>query len=312
MILFCGIASEPPLKSAIDAAEAAGVAYGLFNQRESHYSDLSISITGGSLTGVIRLQEKNFALEEFNGVYIRLMQWEMLPENKPSPGRRPDPQAVERSRLFHEALLDWLEVAPCAVLNKCSAMSSNGSKPYQAQLIARAGFETPVTLVTNDPEEAREFFYTHDRVVYKSISSIRSIVRELRPIDLEQLDKVRYLPTQFQAFVPGTNIRVHVVGERVFATIIETDSADYRYASREGHDVVMRPAGLPEDIESRCVEISKSLDLPLCGIDLKVTPDGRYYCFEVNPSPAYTYYEQYTHQPIAQAIVSHLTGGYSP
>ena len=51
------------------------------------------------------------------------------------------------------------------------------------------------------------------------------------------------------------------------------------------------------------------LNLPLCGIDLKVTPEGIYYCFEVNPSPAYTYYEEQTGQPIAQAIIDYMTNG---
>jgi glutathione synthase/RimK-type ligase-like ATP-grasp enzyme len=164
-------------------------------------------------------------------------------------------------------------------------------------------------LITNSPDEVREFLFEHGRVIYKSTSSIRSIVRELEGCDLDKLDRVRNLPTQFQAFVPGTNIRVHVVGQDVFATRIESESTDYRYAGRDGNDVTMRAVELPTEIRERCVELSRTLDLPLCGIDLKLTPDGSYYCFEVNPSPAYTYYEEQTGQPIAEAIVSYLANG---
>jgi hypothetical protein len=41
---------------------------------------------------------------------------------------------------------------------------------------------------------------------------------------------------------------------------------------------------------------------------LKVTQDNRVYCFEVNPSPAFSYYEANTGKPIAQAIAAYLAG----
>jgi glutathione synthase/RimK-type ligase-like ATP-grasp enzyme len=306
MILFCGIPSEPPLQYALDAAETAGIEYALFNQRESHFSEITFDIEAGSITGILRLREVDWPLDAFKGVYIRLMEWNCLPENSPSNQGAPAPERVEKSRLFHQALIEWTEMTDCRVLNRGSAMSSNMSKPYQAQIIARCGFEPPATLITNDPDEVREFLFQHGRVIYKSTSSIRSIVRELCEGDLKNLDRVRSLPTQFQAFIPGTNVRVHVVGEKVFPTRIETDSVDYRYAGRDGQAVAMVETALPYEIQERCVALSKTLDLPLCGIDLKLTPDDQYYCFEVNPSPAYTYYQEQTGQPIAEAIVRYL------
>ena len=59
--------------------------------------------------------------------------------------------------------------------------------------------------------------------------AVRSIVREFRPEDESRLGMLAHLPTQFQAFIEGTNIRVHVVGNEVFATEIECDAVDYRY-----------------------------------------------------------------------------------
>jgi D-alanine-D-alanine ligase-like ATP-grasp enzyme len=38
------------------------------------------------------------------------------------------------------------------------------------------------------------------------------------------------------------------------------------------------------------------------------TEDGRWYCFEVNPSPGFSYFENLTGQPIAKAIATYLTG----
>jgi hypothetical protein len=48
--------------------------------------------------------------------------------------------------------------------------------------------------------------------------------------------------------------------------------------------------------------------LAIAGIDLKVTRDNRVYCFEVNPSPAYSYYESNTGQPISSAVADYLAG----
>ena len=309
MILFCGIPSEPPLEYAIAAARKAGARYVIFNQRESHFSDIAFDVEAGTVKGTIRIREKNWDLNEFEGVYLRLMEWNHLPENTSLRHGASDLRQIEKSRLLHEALVQWIEMSGLKVLNKASDMASNMSKPYQAQLIRKSGFHIPVTLITNDPVAVESFMSEHKRIIYKSISSIRSIVRELQQSDLKNLGKVRHLPTQFQAFVAGTNVRVHVVGERVFATRINTEAVDYRYASRDGQDVVMQPVELPDEICYRCVSLSKMLNLPLCGIDLKVTPEGIYYCFEVNPSPAYTYYEEQTGQPIAQAIIDYMTNG---
>ena len=238
------------------------------------------------------------------GVYLRVMDWQHLPENADAllPVR-------EKSRLLHEALAAWADLAVCRVFNRPGAMASNFSKPYQAQFIERSGLATPPTLITNEPDALREFMREHRRVIYKSTSSVRSIVREIGPVELTRLDKLRYLPTQFQAYIPGDNVRVHVVGQQLFPTHIASTAVDYRYAQRDGGDVEMRPYTLPDEIAQRCLTLSQSLDLPFCGIDLKLTPAGRYYCFEVNPSPAYTYYQAQTGQPIAQALVHWLAVG---
>ena len=48
------------------------------------------------------------------------------------------------------------------------------------------------------------------------------------------------------------------------------------------------------------------MQLHVAGIDLRRTPDGEWFCFEVNPSPAFLYYETATGLPIAAAIAQLL------
>jgi glutathione synthase/RimK-type ligase-like ATP-grasp enzyme len=306
MILFCGIASEPPLALAIEAAGRLGLEHALLHQREADSSCLRLECRGGRLGGHIRLRGRDYPLDAFSGVYTRIMDYEGLPENQTSTSDH-SPR-IARSAHFHQALNEWLELSDCRVVNRASDMASNASKPYQAQLIAPF-FAVPPTLVSNDPGDVAEFARRHGRVIYKSISSVRSIVRELQPCDSARLARIRALPTQFQAFTPGTNVRVHVVGESVFASEIASDAVDYRYAQRDGMRTEMRPLDLPAEVCARCRALSSRLRLPFCGIDLKRTPQGEYYCFEVNPSPAYSYYQEQTGQAISDALVRYLAAG---
>jgi glutathione synthase/RimK-type ligase-like ATP-grasp enzyme len=97
-----------------------------------------------------------------------------------------------------------------------------------------------------------------------------------------------------------------VVGDDVFPARIESGADDYRYASRQGSTVEMTACTLPADILARCRQVSARLQLPLAGIDLRMTPDGEWYCLEVNPSPAFTYYQSKTYQPISETFTQLL------
>lgn len=308
MILLCGIPSEPPLALAIQAARDAGIPYVVLNQRDSRYFDAALRLDGVQATGSVWIQEKEWRLEDFSGVYTRMMDPQFLPENTPCGRRPPDALALRKSVSLAESLDDWMEIARCRVVNRTSTTLSNASKPYQAQRIRAAGFRIPTTLVTNRAEEVLQFFHQHRRIIFKSISSVRSIVREFHLGMLKDMQKLAALPVQFQAYVPGVNIRVHVIAQTVIATKIDSEAVDYRYSAQDGLEVTMEPFTLPQPIRDKCEALARHLNLVFCGIDLKRTPQGEYYCFEVNPAPAYSYFEQLSGQPIAKTLVEYLGG----
>lgn len=305
MILFCGIPSETPLARVREHLDRQGIPYVMFNQRQFARMEMSYTLQGGAVTGQLRIGEARYRLEEFRGVYIRLMDDGALPELHAEP---PGSPLRQQCRALHDTLTRWCEVTPARVVNRTAAMGSNFSKPYQIQLIRRHGFSVPDTLVTNDPEEALAFREKHGRVIYKSISGIRSIVQTLEEADLPRLARIRYCPTQFQQYVPGTNLRVHVIGQEVIATAIDSDVTDYRYAQSQGGEANLREVELSDAWAQRCIELTESLGLAFAGIDLKVTPEHDAYCFEVNPSPAYSYYESHTGQPISEILAQYLAG----
>jgi glutathione synthase/RimK-type ligase-like ATP-grasp enzyme len=242
-------------------------------------------------------------LDDVTGVFVRYLGL---------TGRAPSPAAYAgaESALFSEydtGLMLLLEDLPCTVVNRTGGGLSNNSKPLQALLVRECGLKTPPTLVTDDPGAARDFYAEfRGDVIYKSLSGIRSIVRRLQPAQLERLALLRHGPAQFQAYIPGNNVRVHTVGAEIFATRVLSEAVDYRYAGQDGLSVKMASALLPDGVADSCLRMARELDLELTGIDLKETPDGDYYCFEVNPSPAFLYFERFTGQPISRALADLL------
>lgn len=300
MILICGIPSESPLRMVLARLEAMNADCVLFNQRDFARSDLWFAIENGAVRGEFVVAGCTYSLEAFTAVYPRLMDDRLLPELADEPAD--SPQRIH-CRALHETLIRWMEIAPARVINRCAPMASNSSKPYQAQLIREQGFLIPETLITNDPGLVRTFHATHGRIIYKSISAVRSIVQELDESSEARLDLIRWCPTQFQAYVEGTNLRVHTIGGEVFATAVDSDATDYRYAGRNGGDPAgLRPVVLSDELADRCLRLSASLGLEFAGVDLKITPSGEIYCFEVNPSPAFSYYEGCSGQPISAAL----------
>jgi glutathione synthase/RimK-type ligase-like ATP-grasp enzyme len=299
MIIFYGRGDDTPLARAVEAAADLGVEHLVVDQRRAADADLWVEVGSGGVQGRLVVAGAEVDLAAVQGIYARPLEL---------PAAAGDPLDARRARVFASGFLEWLDLAPGRVVNPPATMHSNASKPYQAQLVARAGFPVPATLVTDDPEEVLAFRREHPRVVYKSISGVRSIVRELDDTAARRLDRIRALPTQFQAYVPGIDVRVHVVGDRVFATEVASQALDYRYAGRDGLTARLAAHDLPDGVAERCLALAAALGLRLCGIDLRRRPDGEHVCFEVNPMPAYSYFEAEAGQPISVALVEFLAG----
>ena len=170
-----------------------------------------------------------------------------------------------RTRALHDAFYRWFEVADSNIVT-LRPQGSDGSEPYQAQLIARYGLRVPETLITNDPEAVLAFRDTHGAIIYKSISGVRSIVKELDDEDVVRLDDIRWCPVQFQALVPGTDVRVHVIDQDVHATEIISDTTGSRYAGRHTAGApALRATKLRDDLAEQCVALTGDFGLAFAG-----------------------------------------------
>jgi glutathione synthase/RimK-type ligase-like ATP-grasp enzyme len=201
----------------------------------------------------------------------------------------------------------YLESLPCIVVNKASKALANQSKTSYLELIRGSGLEVPLTLITSDLAEARKFISEcGGRVVLKALSAQPSTVQLIEANHLERIN-LETNPIQLQQVIQGDDIRVHVVGNRWFATRIVCEEIDYRSAFENGLSFALTPTTLPDRVISACTVLVARLGLHFAGIDLKEAGDGRYFCFEVNPSPSFNFFQLRTGQPIGTALAELLT-----
>ncbi len=270
-------------------------------QQSAHKWPIAISTGRRGRSGIFRFGARKIPLEAIRSTYVR-RGGAIVQEN--------DGEYLRRDQPHHQALfpnlLGWL---PGLVMNPYRAACSNGSKPYQQLRITQLGFRMPKTLVTTVPQAAHQFYIEcQEKVIFKSLSAERSVVKRLTEEDLPRLDQLQCCPVQFQEYIPGIDFRVHVVGSRVFASQIETSSTDYRYVEKN-HFRNIRAVELSSELQEKCVALTKGLGLVLAGIDLRRTFDGDYVCFEVNTSPAFMFYESQTGQRIGAAVAELLFQG---
>lgn len=272
MILLVGPANDAPLRAVGAALREMGADYICLGD------DVQI-VKPWTPDGeaVLQVSGREIALEEVKSAYLRPFAL---------------PLDYSKSRGAMETLLAWADCSTARIVNRPSASLPNTSKPLQCEWIRKFGLKVPETLVTTDPAAAREFALRHGEVVYKSTSGERSIVRRLSQERYEQLSDVANCPTQFQQYIPGDEVRVHVIGETVEALEVRSDCDDYRYASRNGGQTQAERIELDAATAESLRAMVKKMGLLLAGVDLRRTPAGDIYCLEVNPSPGFTYYEQ--------------------
>lgn len=205
--------------------------------------------------------------------------------------------------------------------NHPDAIRRAARKVCQLDLAARLGLRVPPWLVCNAPEEARAFIGDEPReVVVKALASpnllytdraVMLYTHRLRQEDLVHLDAVRWGPVFLQRFVKkAADIRVTVVGTRIFAVAIEpddTEAARTDFRSVEIFDLRHRAITLPSEIERACLQLVARLGLQYGAIDLLLDQQGDWHFLEINPNGQWLWLEMITGVPIAAALADLLT-----
>ena len=171
----------------------------------------------------------------------------------------------------------------------------------------------PATIVTNNPEEAAQFFEDcSQRVIYKLIGEKTNFAipsqetprgistLPLRKEDLPHLDQVRHCPHLFQECIEKQfELRVTVVGKEIFCIKIDSQAGIGKLDWRNDYSVDMQPYALPDDLSHKCLQLMRRLGLNYGALDFCVTPQGEYIFLEINCSGQYLWVEDKTDLDLA-------------
>lgn len=212
-----------------------------------------------------------------------------------------------------EALHGLFHSLNCTWVNPPALDAIAHHKPYQWEVARRTGLALPRTLVTNQAERALHFIRETGvgRTVFKAFIASADAWRETRLVraeDLAVLDCVRYAPVIFQEYVPGCDLRVTVVGERVFAAEIDASRTGYPVDMRMViHEARVRPVTLPSTVSGRLLQFMRALGLVYGAIDLRRRASGEYVFLEVNPAGQWLFVEDRTGLPITAEVAALLS-----
>lgn len=213
----------------------------------------------------------------------------------------PDQALAERAQAVQSSLARYLAALPWGQVIGGMGDNSNFSKAYQLSLASGRTWSIPRTCLTSDPDEAARFA-SAGPVIYKGASSAKTWAREFGPEDAARLPLLRHAPVLFQEQITGYDVRVHVVGDRVFGEAARATSCDYR----TDRATVFAPVTVPEPIAADCVRLTRAMRLVFSGVDFKVSDAGRWFFLEANSSPCFQGYDRRLGGAISDALAAYL------
>ena len=186
-------------------------------------------------------------------------------------------------------------------------------KPWQLFLAQEIGLDTPPTLMTSDPDDARAFWKRHEgAVIHKQFIAMPDAWRETRRLKAEDVpfaEAVRLAPVIFQRYVEAVaEIRAIVIGREIFAASTDLTRTEYPEDVRMNMNAPYQPHTLPEEVQTLLLALMARMGLEYGAIDLRLTAEGRYVFLEINPAGQFLYIERETGQKIAAALAAHLVG----
>jgi glutathione synthase/RimK-type ligase-like ATP-grasp enzyme len=264
--------------------------------------------------------ESDLDLSRLSSVWIRHMDTGAKLHDDLDPGHR------EASRLESDSMI-WglLECLDIFQLDPAESLRRAPYKPRQLQLAREAGLEIPRTLITNNPQDVREFAKTCKQGLISKMIDGSSVSFEadngsapvytsrLSDEDIEDLDGLNLCPMIFQELVlKALELRITVVGNLVFVAAVNSNASAIGAVDwRKDKDLVRGISpydNCPRSILDRLLVMLDRLGLNFATIDMIVTPDGRHIFLEFNTISYFDFVETATGLPISAAIADLLLG----
>lgn len=187
-------------------------------------------------------------------------------------------------------------------------------KPAQLAVAQSLGLTVPPTLVTNDPDTARQFTTAYGPVIAKALRWTPyerdgvPMTSWAEPVVTDEIDDtLSAAPHLFQARVEKVaDLRVLIVGRRVFAVRIDSGLLDWRTDyDALSYSVVY----LPERLEKALLAFLDHFGLVSGSFDLALDGKGDFHWLELNPNGQWGWLEEKTGLEMSAAIADLLIQG---
>jgi hypothetical protein len=297
VILCLGSAADRTFIHTLEALAQSGAAFDAIDLGQLAYSGTLEIPLDTPAAATIELHSRRYSLGSYHSAYLRL---------PPLIEEAPEERLAHRAMAQYRALTQLLQAASMFLVNPPIGDVSNGSKLLHALSLAPvAGFRIPRSCVTRSSEQARAFVAScPSGAIYKGASGTKTWARAYdADQDDGRLAMLEECPVLFQERIVGPDVRIHVVGERNFAELIDSPELDYR-AARGNR---FRPIEPPPDIAAGCLALARECGKPFLGCDFKLDrATGEWFFLEANPQPGYDYYDARAGGAIARALVELL------
>ncbi|MFG3128781.1 ATP-grasp ribosomal peptide maturase [Streptomyces tendae] len=243
-------------------------------------------------SGLLRTESREVDLRSIQAVYYR----------RPTPYRNRFARLLRQQRRFAAAEarhgLDGVlrSLRSARYVNHPAAVARAEFKPGQLQQFIELGLRVPATLVTNDVVAAREFGLAHPSVVCKTFRGLppgedgRAGAIWAQRVHREDFDDSLSVTAHlFQAEVPkGGDVRVTVVGRRVFAQRITDPRGAVDWRCGDWDDLVHTPVAVPSVVETALHGYLAASGLVFGCFDFALTGEGSspddWWAIECNPN----------------------------
>ncbi|HLJ86813.1 MAG TPA: hypothetical protein VKZ53_08310 [Candidatus Angelobacter sp.] len=286
----------------------------------------SIRYSGQTCSPLLRVEGRTVDLNEVRAVWNH----RQAPAN-PSEQMNPADREFAFGECAHFVHGLWLLLKDRFWVNPLQAGQAAENKAYQLKVAESVGLAVPRTLMTNEPEEAVAFFdECHGRMIYKAFNQYNRPGPDGRYLGIytnvvtkddlwSRREQIRLAPCIFQEYVPKKlELRITAIGCQLFTVAIDAQGSsrgkeDWRHFDHDNTNYQVFE--MPETIKAAIHGLLDRLGLVFGGIDVVLTPDGRFVFLEVNQVCQWHWVEMLTGLPLLANFAEMLiqaTPSYQP
>lgn len=242
----------------------------------------------------IRVKDEEIVLDPNSSYYVRGMDLSTYQTNL---------NLFNRWRFFMNSMWSWLESIPGTVINRPGSDAHNSTKPLHEYFVSQFGLRVPPSITSSNRNDLLDFIKQGPTLI-KAISGVRANSKLITDSDLDDFNS-KQGPIHLQRYIPGKDIRVHIVGNNVHSELIQSEEVDYR----KDKNIDFQNFVIPKDLSAKLIHASKAFDLIFTGWDFKLSSDGDFWCLECNPMPGYHGYDIRCGGKITKSLVEYLNYG---